>query len=934
MESQHVAEWNEAQKIDISVDLVDVAKKQLDFLAAVDRNRHLYDGPALDRAIYRYNACWLPLLAKQSESRSFEGPLVVPLDCEWIWHCHRLNPVRYKVDCEELYGHVLDSFDVVSTVQGISDSQTEEIWNKLYPDEPYNSDLINLIPEDISKRIDSLPKYTKYDLISAVKRQIPFFYQVSRPYIKTDLFIKEAEARYKGFLYLIKRNKEKGINRFCVPTYDIDLMWHSHQLHPVYYSKDLNEALGKILEHDDTDSDRTKGKKLDVGFSGTTKQWEDTFGTRYWKAGAMYKGNAPSPITSCPFSSTKICKKVVSSNEKPHENFLQDRSVVEVFLEFVDVKNLPDGLEGSLFVLFSKSQPDAFFDAKRRLSILSESRVKNVASFQCEPTGELLFELMSHSSSKLSFRRSPKTLGTATFSMQDHLDPVSKLSIEKWLELVPSSGTNSTKPILLRVAISFTVPVPAPYTLQLTQSRPVSKNTCFFNLPVKPQHARSWTHVTDENATRIISLQMRDIKTVKNIENLGKEVVGLLESGETRPLAEYMENGWSFMGNRWLLHLPSKSKNDGHIFELTGTKTMKFYPGRKGEYELRYHVKEENEMDFLTAVEFSIEDPYGKAVALLDLKSKLVLAKEKWMVLPGIILTFIASDNMREDGYEGIISKSKDLNVNDTDEEIKRNALNGVQLSSEVCRGEAGMTKKVVLSSGGCGSGCGSGCGNAVNSGGCGGCGGGCGSGCRNTVNSGDCGGCGGGCGSGCGNTVNSGGCGGGCGSGCGSVVNSGGCGGCGAGCGSGCGGGCGSMIKSGGCGGCGAGCGSGCGGGCGSMIKSGGCGGCGAGCGSGCGGGCGSMIKSGGCGAGCGSGCGGGCGSMIKSGGCGSGCGGGCGGGCGNMAGSGGFEIDSMKKSSGCGGCGDDLLDSKCGLNEHLNEEGHHMNEEAVAAA
>lgn len=180
-------------------------------------------------------------------------------------------------------------------------------------------------------------------------------------------------------------------------------------------------------------------------------------------------------------------------------------------MEFVDVKNLPDGQEGSIFVLFSKSQPDAFFDAKRRLSILSESREKHVASFQCEPTGELLFELMSHSSSKLSLRRSPKTLGSVVFSMQDYLDPVSKLYIEKWLELVPSSGTMSTKPILLRVAISFTAPVPAPYTFQLTQSRPVSKNTCFFNLPVKPQHAKGWAHVTDENGTRIISLQMRYI---------------------------------------------------------------------------------------------------------------------------------------------------------------------------------------------------------------------------------------------------------------------------------------------------------------------------------------------------------------------------------------------------------------------------------------
>ena len=153
--------------------------------------------------------------------------------------------------------------------------------------------------------------------------------------MKHDLFIKEAVARYKGFLYLIKSNKEKGIKRFCVPTYDIDLIWHSHQLHPTSYCKDLNEALGKVLEHDDTDSDRSKGKKLDVGFSRTTKQWEDTFGTRYWKAGAMYRGNAPSPVTSSPYSSCMICKKVVSSNEHPQENLLKHRKIVEVLSVFL-----------------------------------------------------------------------------------------------------------------------------------------------------------------------------------------------------------------------------------------------------------------------------------------------------------------------------------------------------------------------------------------------------------------------------------------------------------------------------------------------------------------------------------------------------------------------------------------------------------------------
>ena len=53
MEPQQEFEWMEAQKIAVSVDLEAAAKKQLQFLAAVDRSRHLYDGSALERAIYR-----------------------------------------------------------------------------------------------------------------------------------------------------------------------------------------------------------------------------------------------------------------------------------------------------------------------------------------------------------------------------------------------------------------------------------------------------------------------------------------------------------------------------------------------------------------------------------------------------------------------------------------------------------------------------------------------------------------------------------------------------------------------------------------------------------------------------------------------------------------------------------------------------------------
>lgn len=107
-----------------------------------------------------------------------------------------------------------------------------------------------------------------------------------------ERYLEGAVARYKGFLHLIKRFKERNMARYCVPTYDIDLMWHTHQLHPVSYCEDLVRIMGKVLEHDDTDTDRTEGEKLDVGFSGTTKAFEALFGRRYWRAGAMYKGPA------------------------------------------------------------------------------------------------------------------------------------------------------------------------------------------------------------------------------------------------------------------------------------------------------------------------------------------------------------------------------------------------------------------------------------------------------------------------------------------------------------------------------------------------------------------------------------------------------------------------------------------------------------------
>ncbi|CAN8288542.1 unnamed protein product [Cochlearia groenlandica] len=278
-------EWIESQKIPISIDLFAAAKQHLNFLETVDKNRWLSDGPILERAIYRYNAYWLPLLAKYSETSTIcEGPLVPPLDCEWIWHCHKLNPVRYISDCKQLYGKVLDNYGIVSSTNGCFQSETENLWKRLYPMESYNINLDKAICNPID--ISSLEKCTTYDLISAVKRQSSFYSRVLRAHVDNEIIMQEAVGRYKAFLYLFKRNREMSMDVIGVPTHDIDLMWHTHLLYPSSYYNDLKKIFGNIVQHEDDTKivESKQSKKLDNIFSETTTQWEETFGQNYLKA--------------------------------------------------------------------------------------------------------------------------------------------------------------------------------------------------------------------------------------------------------------------------------------------------------------------------------------------------------------------------------------------------------------------------------------------------------------------------------------------------------------------------------------------------------------------------------------------------------------------------------------------------------------------------
>ncbi|CAL9205448.1 unnamed protein product [Musa hybrid cultivar] len=673
--------WLEAQGIDISEDLVAAARRQLAFLAAVDRLRCLYDGPLLDRAICRYKACWLPLLAKHCECGVTDGSLYVPLDCEWIWHCHRLNPVvQYKKDCEETFGRILNNHSVKSSLQGNSKLEMTEKWSRLYPEEPFELDCSSTSSEEILDKYPGAASSISYDLVSAVKRQSSFCYQVSRPSMHDNRFLEAAVNRYKGFLHLIKKNQDRSKKLFCVPTYDIDLIWHSHQLHPASYCNDMIKLLGKVLEHDDTDVDRSKGKKLDVGFSETTNQWEDTYGLRYWRAGTMYRGKFPSQVISHSyFSSHRDVNKTIPYNSQHCIELTHPMVVEVVLLEIVEIKNLPDCQKGDLFVSFSKKKPDVLFYGGT-LSIQSESGKKHVASFKCEPTGEMILALTSKLNSKICLSRRASIIGTTSISLQDLMNPDSELSIEKWIELKSHSRTMDTEPVFLWVAMSFTVPVPAPFEFRMFKTHPISTNTCFLPLSGKEMF-RSWTCFLDHSGDEVIRLCIRNLKKSKgsNTTASKKKVVGISSlRRQQRLLAECVDNRWSLNDYNFSLVVEKIKGQDGSILEIKGDHQMKLFLGKWLEYESD-SLKERNDKElFITLVELSAENPYGKAVALFDMKSSSVEVNEERFVLLGVLLAFILKDIIKGGGENALLI----LNKEDA-EEISKSNVESVKQKSE-----------------------------------------------------------------------------------------------------------------------------------------------------------------------------------------------------------------------------------------------------------
>ncbi|KDQ63956.1 hypothetical protein JAAARDRAFT_74847 [Jaapia argillacea MUCL 33604] len=156
-------------------------------------------------------------------------------------------------------------------------------------------DGLGLAAGDLSNRIMSAYSDNRpfsVELVGAVLRQSYFVAKMQDlgwtgpAYFASQedaVVLQHAVVRYHAFLDLISHSPKTCF----VPTLDIDLVWHTHQLLVGEYWKDCMEGVGRFVDHDD----KVEEHKLSNAFDNTCLAWKSRFNVAYAHCGCPIPGD-------------------------------------------------------------------------------------------------------------------------------------------------------------------------------------------------------------------------------------------------------------------------------------------------------------------------------------------------------------------------------------------------------------------------------------------------------------------------------------------------------------------------------------------------------------------------------------------------------------------------------------------------------------------
>ncbi|KAH7289972.1 hypothetical protein KP509_30G026300 [Ceratopteris richardii] len=647
LEIQQKSNLLAAKAVSFSIStLVPRAVELIRFLELVDLHPCLYEGPAVSCAIRRYEECWLPLLAEYWRSPTGSTPLQPPLDCAWIWHCHRLNPIAYAGDCEVLYGRVLGAPSAMNTTEAFESSR--RLWEESFPNEPYDLDLQQFHFDEGQSVSSEFRSKIRYNLQEAAMRQSTFYYQVSEPHFLDDKFLRAAEERYKCFLYLFKLT---DLQLFLVPTYDIDIMWHAHLRDPEAYTKDLTRFLGKVLDHDDTSSDRSPGAKLQQGFQQTCRKWHECYGAAYTRAGAMYRGEAPARIELDSLaSSSRTC--TTAFGVPFHFRPLAQRELMQVSITIAKAPKSPT-TKGKLRILLQMGSKCSSFKLETSsVPILSELEWKHTWTFHVEKSTERLkLKLLCTRSNALMQKLvGDEVIGSAYLKWQNLLSSPT-LAYDGWLDMAPISGSRSSSiykkpPPAIFISISVTPPQLGPQLFRAIscsptddsgrmskccprrgswQTKSVLDHTNRVVFVIRARYSGVENSIPEhENCLHIHEGEWVYSNVFPHIRTAPAKIIATAISMTSQLDAGQTLCGhrcWGFFNNSSQLTVSRDSTRNGWpLLEIQGVLSNEIclISGRKLQYEVK-SATDEDEVTFVTLIRYNLSGaPLGKATALFN----------------------------------------------------------------------------------------------------------------------------------------------------------------------------------------------------------------------------------------------------------------------------------------------------------------------------
>ncbi|WRT70201.1 uncharacterized protein IL334_007195 [Kwoniella shivajii] len=212
-------------------------------------------------------AFWAQRILPTRKSNAVLGQDELPsLEVLMAWHTHLLNPTTYEKDISGSF-RALKGIDIpLGEIANAIRQNTLPVFQSISEDEAASLEETAWSPADVGMAIERQAKF-----IGNMKR---IRWLEDQYWEKGLVELQFSIVLYHAWLDLMHSTQSRF---FLVPRLDIDLAWHTHQLHHDRYKSDTVQVLGKLLNHNDAAGDEKVGDGLEV----TKELWKKRFGWEY-----------------------------------------------------------------------------------------------------------------------------------------------------------------------------------------------------------------------------------------------------------------------------------------------------------------------------------------------------------------------------------------------------------------------------------------------------------------------------------------------------------------------------------------------------------------------------------------------------------------------------------------------------------------------------